>query len=647
MMSSDQTTSSVECPIGIHAPFRDPRAQIRLIRLDPKKSDDDISASLETWDIESAPPYNAISYAWGEPSDRYAITINGFRLRVHKNCFHALKQARLHYPDDYVWLDAICINQLDLEEKSAQVAMMGAIYANAVVVLACIGPSDAFIRTARKLYGTSIFQDTGGWDESEEEGTFEADMTTLSFKWHTKDHTGSDVFFPRDDGDEDLITRLCSEWNKLTGRQYFRRAWIVQEVSGGRKRAMMLAGEDIMEWARVTNLGIRLVRLTQNVITGSNVLQLDSQLLWLNELIYSKERYLETYLDYMRFLKCQDIRDRIFSVVSLVDWGATQLLPDYNMTRYQLASELMWRLPESNTRDVANVVAILELDEESDQILELLQNRGLAACPSISSADDFATWSSRVDGAHIVDRDSMGRFQVLYHHREKPASVNGCNTWSLHSYDELAASDAVQLYMGDTLVGFSSGDVRQGDILILSYELELMIRGLSDASTFSVVGGACVSYDFRTWVDATRDAEVCECWQSPYSEYVFTGIDISFEASRREVLADKVAREVIRTDGGDIKSYLERYAIGTLRAGSHVKDIAYLGGGVIGPPTPLCSAHRASELHRIQGNGLWYIALSSSAGVIRYSRQGREEDIVEDTTYPTTNLSGNQHLSVS
>jgi hypothetical protein len=616
-MSSDEKVLVVENQVEIHTPFRDPRAQIRLIHLDPKMGDDSISASLKTWDIESAPPYNAVSYAWGEPTNRRAITINGVRLLVRKNCFHALRQTRLHYPDDYVWLDAICINQLDLAEKSAQVAMMGAIYANAVLVLACIGPTDAFIRTACELYGTAIFQKTGEWGDTEEEGTFEADMTTSSFKWHTNNHAGSDVYFPRDDGDENLITRLCSEWNGLAGRQYFRRAWIVQEVSGGRKRAMLLCGDDIMEWARVTILGTRLFRIISNAITQAPGPWLDSQLLWLNELIYSKDRCLTTFLDYMRFLDCQDIRDRIFSVVSLVDWGAIQLLPDYSMTRYQLASNLMWRLPYLNTEHVADLVAVLQLNEESTQVLALLHKESVAVRPNIQSPDDFASWSSCVDGAHFIDRDIMGRFQVVSQRQRKTAVESECNAWPLHSYSELAASDTVQLYIGESLVGFGSGNVRQGDILVFSFGLELIVRAHSNASTFLVIGGACVSPEFRTWVDATREAEVCDCWRGTYSKYYVMNTRILFGASRREVLADRVAREAVGTDGRSIKSYLERYAIGTLRAGSHIEDANLSKDRVIGPPRPLCSAHRASELHRILGNALWYITLSGGTGIVR------------------------------
>lgn len=95
-------TLAAEHFTGIHTPFRNSRAQIRLIRLHHEESGDSILASLGTWDIDSAPPYNAISYAWGEPSDCFTIAVNGIRLPVRKNCFHALRQARLHYPRDHV-----------------------------------------------------------------------------------------------------------------------------------------------------------------------------------------------------------------------------------------------------------------------------------------------------------------------------------------------------------------------------------------------------------------------------------------------------------------------------------------------------------------------------------------------------------------
>ena len=75
-MSDKNNVPLVEYLVDAHTPFRDPRA-------------------------ESAPPYNAISYARGEASDRHAITINGTRIPVRKNCCHALRQTRLHFPSDH------------------------------------------------------------------------------------------------------------------------------------------------------------------------------------------------------------------------------------------------------------------------------------------------------------------------------------------------------------------------------------------------------------------------------------------------------------------------------------------------------------------------------------------------------------------
>ena len=86
-----------------------------------------IAASLQIWDKSSSPAFNAMSYVCGEALLDNAIRINGSPFYIGDNCFYALRQVCLHYPGSYVWIDAICINQQDLAEKSAQVSAMGAI----------------------------------------------------------------------------------------------------------------------------------------------------------------------------------------------------------------------------------------------------------------------------------------------------------------------------------------------------------------------------------------------------------------------------------------------------------------------------------------------------------------------------------------
>lgn len=214
-MNGNEKASVTEHLAGIHTPLRNPRAQTRLIHFDPVESGDSILVSLETWDSESAPPYNAISYTWGELSDRHAIIINNTRVYVSENCFHALVQARLRFPSDHVWIDAICINRLNIKEESAQVALMGKIYANASLVLACAGPSDAFIRTAIELYGTAIFQDTPKWGELEQ-GESGSSTCTLGLSHGTQNAPQTATSFSRGT----MRTRICSRVFSASGTSY-------------------------------------------------------------------------------------------------------------------------------------------------------------------------------------------------------------------------------------------------------------------------------------------------------------------------------------------------------------------------------------------------------------------------------------------
>ena len=399
----------------------------------------------------------------------------------------------------------------------------------------------------------------------------------------------------------------------------------MQELSGGKDRTMVLCGQDIMDWIRVMGLGGRLHYITLHPITGDNTPYLKHGLWSINKLIRTDDRHLTTYLTHTAYMECQDIRDRIFSVVSLVDWDthdAMPLLPDYNMTRYRLASELMWRMPELDTKYVSEIVSALDLEEKSIQILEHLRSEGLAHCPGLSAQDTREIWSSVVVSAHIIDLDAQGRFQIVSQLPLTNALKEECDL--LFPYDEinhLATSKVVPLYVGgsETLIGFGSGDLHPGDILIFGHALDLILRARSDASAFSIVGGAHVDSSFEKWMRNLVATEICACWLATYSRYTKHELTIAFEASRREVLADQIALCVFDTDD-HIESYLERHAIGIVRAGSRVKDVTtaiWPEHRSIGPPEPLCPAHRSSELHRIQGNALWYAVLSGSGEYIR------------------------------
>jgi hypothetical protein len=67
------------------------------------------------------------------------IECSGRKLNITTNLFDALKRLRLPDADRVLWVDAICINQFDLEEKNIQVPLMKDIYSKASVVLIWLG----------------------------------------------------------------------------------------------------------------------------------------------------------------------------------------------------------------------------------------------------------------------------------------------------------------------------------------------------------------------------------------------------------------------------------------------------------------------------------------------------------------------------
>ena len=117
----------------------DAATHIRLLRIIAAEEDNDVQCGLSVWSLESAPPYNAISYTWGARTETKTIQLNGHRLVVRSNCEYVLRQTYLYDHNMYIWIDALCIDQGNVPENNVQVAMMGDLYKRAERVLACIG----------------------------------------------------------------------------------------------------------------------------------------------------------------------------------------------------------------------------------------------------------------------------------------------------------------------------------------------------------------------------------------------------------------------------------------------------------------------------------------------------------------------------
>lgn len=103
-----------------------------LLARPPK--DIEISTELVFYPLDSAPDFVALSYVWGDSHDTYRIRCQGQQLFVTRNLRDTLwriKESIPHNPEEcyvkgidadtmYLWVDAVCINQVDVAEKTRQ-----------------------------------------------------------------------------------------------------------------------------------------------------------------------------------------------------------------------------------------------------------------------------------------------------------------------------------------------------------------------------------------------------------------------------------------------------------------------------------------------------------------------------------------------
>ncbi|KAF4331915.1 heterokaryon incompatibility (het-6OR allele) [Fusarium beomiforme] len=114
-------------------------------------SDQKLSITLNEHEISSPtrPEYYALSYTWNPPyasdptyyedTDVCYILLNGSIFPVKPNLYNAFFQLHHSYPQMLFWVDALCINQSDLQERKLQVGIMDRIFGGASRVVVWLG----------------------------------------------------------------------------------------------------------------------------------------------------------------------------------------------------------------------------------------------------------------------------------------------------------------------------------------------------------------------------------------------------------------------------------------------------------------------------------------------------------------------------
>jgi hypothetical protein len=161
--------------------------EIRTLTLKPGAFNDPINCVLNTVSLTNHPQYTALSYVWGDPTDRLPIYIDGIFFSATKNLALALQHIRKVDQDEVLWIDAVCINQKDIDERNDQVLLMGTLYSEAEEVVIWLGEADVTTdelvdTVVRKGLPTPPATDTEGFVEAHVEYAIQCTRIIVLFE---------------------------------------------------------------------------------------------------------------------------------------------------------------------------------------------------------------------------------------------------------------------------------------------------------------------------------------------------------------------------------------------------------------------------------------------------------------------------------
>lgn len=226
-----------------YTPLAENGEEIRLLTIVPQSGDSDIihcqllhytfkSSALGGSTGKDSPwdDYMALSYTWGSPDDLAAIVVNGSVLKVRPNlrdALYALRNTAFVESGGKLWVDALCLNQEDVEELNREVSRMRDIYRNAVQVVIWLGGADQGSDDAIDFINDlSSAEDIG------------LEHVALYIK---------SMMQP-------LQETLSKALTELVRRNYWHRVWIIQELSFGGEATPILCGDRATTWRRMLSV---------------------------------------------------------------------------------------------------------------------------------------------------------------------------------------------------------------------------------------------------------------------------------------------------------------------------------------------------------------------------------------------------------
>lgn len=310
---------------------------IRLLSL---TATDSSSSTLKEVNLDEAPPYFALSYAWGVNTRDVRLEVDCQMLFISSSLASAIRQIQELGTDDFIsgnrvkwlWIDQVCINQSDLSERAKQVERMDSIYSQAIRTLIWLGPDYNSCPTAWQL----VDEIYGVFRMESPHARFTAD---IPFRLYSDQHH-TDLGLP---GWNDERWRHLG---KLFELPWFTRTWIIQEVVLSRKDPILLHGLHRYPWHRLAWASswlrrsgyLRLAQVPnemQNIDTIANIRQ-------------SRGRWRLDALLVTTSTKCHatDQRDKVYGLLGLAaesqdsDYMSEALRPKYKLKAAEIYTKV-------------------------------------------------------------------------------------------------------------------------------------------------------------------------------------------------------------------------------------------------------------------------------------------------------------------
>ncbi|EAT87588.1 hypothetical protein HBH56_053030 [Parastagonospora nodorum] len=362
------------------------------------------------------PSYTALSYAWGNVNTTASITLNGYHASITKNLHEALLHIRRIRPYSLLWVDALCIDQSNSNERGHQVSQMRAIYSDASNVISWLGPG--------------------------------AEGTDRLFVF-LRSHHDSCTTKGGNDGNCGFIAdrELADALQYLEERPYWHRIWVIQEIVVATSLEVMCGDESVM-WSVFIKFWSLVCRDHFKKIPGMNrrLAPFGHSSAIIPLIAWRKTNIdLAHALELTGLSRATDERDKVYALLGLVDCGAGRhIVVDYTISACRIfltATHAIMDDWNENDTDISKKLKLENLlsriNTESSSRQQLPKFRARSTASQIPECNTIAHLRQRV------------RFLLRYTARLKfvvPNDGGNCDGETCGSWAAMYKAATIQKY---------------------------------------------------------------------------------------------------------------------------------------------------------------------------------------------------------